>query len=163
MGGRLDRALGNVVYLLETTTPTSTIVRNRWESYDPLQIDCPLNSAGIRKFYVEWISSDQDVGATDLIAREAWHIARLHIEYPTVKGWNLTQELVALDRHDLRKLLRDQSGWVTGWTSANGVQTASDETGIQNREFNGDEIVRTARDKWTYIAQLNFQLRELES
>jgi len=165
MAVRLDRALRNFVYWLEATTPTSTISRNRWESYDPNRADCPLDSAGVRKFWVEWIGSGPDAygeeGASDIEGRESQQTVRLHVEYPTAPLEIMDlQSLIASDRHDIRKLFRDPAKFV-GYKDRTGSY-ASGETKIFEREFTGDEINKSERDKWRFTSQLRFWIRESE-
>jgi hypothetical protein len=166
MACRLDRALRNIIYWLEVTTPTSTLVRNRFESYDPNRRDCPLDSAGLRKFWVEWMGSGGDLadadGATDMDNRESNHVARLHVEYPTAP-LELTelQCLIASDRHDIRKALRDPAKFTVGYRDNSGTYATTD-TGVFNRWFTGDEINKIQRDKWRFTSQLQFSLRESE-
>jgi hypothetical protein len=163
MAQRLERAIRNIVYWMESSTPTSGIVRNRWELYDPNHRECATDSAGYRKFWVQWMGSNDDGAATDMDNREALHTIRLHVEYPTSPLEIIRlYSLIASDRHDIRKILRDQSKYSVGYKDDTGVY-ASTDTGIMNRWFTGDEINTTISGFWRFTSQLQFTLRESEN
>jgi hypothetical protein len=159
---RLDRALRNIVYHLEAATPTSTRVRNRFEYYCPAHRECPFDAGGFRKFWVELLGSGADEGATDMDNREAECAAYVHVEYPTDPLDLLElQCLIASDRHDLRKILRDEAKWRLGYKDQGGTY-ASTATGVFNRWIDGDEINKAEPALWRFSLRLGFWVREPE-
>lgn len=166
MATTLHRALQNFVYVLEeVVTPTSlTPNDNRFERYDPDLADCPVSSAGVRKYFVEYLTSDPDRGATDVYSREAEHYVRLSIEYPKPPFDSLVlQTIILQDRHDIVKALRDTQ-YNVGWKDGAGTVNTTGATGIMTlRELISCELVRTNRSIWRLVMVWRFFNRESEA
>mgnify|MGYP001573817011 CR=1 FL=1 len=138
MSTNLHRLIENFTYWTQALAPTNTTVRNRFEVIDPFQYpEPPTDSAGLRKFYIEYMGSAEDLAATDLDNREAWHSVRQHVWYPTCLPFNTLQMMVIQDRHDLVKRGRD-STYQKGYDSSH---TATD-FGLMRRLRKADTINR---------------------
>ncbi len=113
MATDLDKVLLNFYWRIESIDPTYTgsVVVDRFRRWDPEIDSRPDEGTGwARRFWVEWVGSDADGMSTSDPLREANHLYRVYVFYPRT-GQNLeTQRLVALDRHDLIKMLRGQIG-----------------------------------------------------
>lgn len=111
MATSLDKILLNFYWLIEAIDPTytSSVVTGRFRRWDPEIDAAPDEGTGwARRFWVEWMGSGSDDGATSDPLREAPHTFRLYVFYPRTGQHLETQKLVVLDRHDLTKTLRGQ-------------------------------------------------------
>jgi hypothetical protein len=113
----------------------SQVSSNRFEPMDPNVDQGKDASQWARRFWVQWRDSDEDSAATDSDRREAWHQYVLTVLYPRCVPWGDLQDMIALDRHQLRMELRDQ-GKRLGYDS---THTTTD-IGLYQRECTGDEI-----------------------
>lgn len=157
MSTSAHRLIGNIAYWASRLVPTNTTVRNRFEEYDPLRGQAADGTGGLRKFYVEWRASEEDVGASDADNREAWHNVWLHVEYPTALTFTDLQILVLQDRHDLIKQLRDATTRV-GYDASH----AATDIGLIRRIVAGVELNRQEPGKWRLTLALRNFMREAE-
>ena len=139
MATSLHRVFANFVLRIEDITPTNVRVGGGkpFRQFDPLG-ETPDNSSGwIRRFFVERLGADADDGGTDNAHREADHRYQLVVLYPDATGRHQDrEEIMAQDRHDILKQMRDTSLW-------DGFASTSDTTdiGIWRRYAGGDEVV----------------------
>lgn len=155
----IHRLIGNFEYHISSIVPTNTTVKNRFESYDPMKDNVPDSSAGCRKFYVEYMSSESEGGATDIVSREAWHTVNVHIEYPCRFGFNDTQIMILQDRHQVIKKLRDTTSWV-GYRDLTGTD-ATANIGLIHRLSAGTALTKISPELWRLTYQ--FKCYQLES
>jgi hypothetical protein len=157
MATTLHRVPENFIYQVEQIVPTyqgRTVPRFR--SFEPDGGEqVPEATGGLRMFFVEWLSSGPDGGATMEPLRESEHLVQLHVEYPFVLKWEEMHMLVLQDRHDLIKRLRDPQYFVGYKGSTSGA------TGMFARWRLRDLLDKTTR-LWRYSSQWRCTVREEE-
>jgi len=159
MATNLHRVLLNCAWRTAAVVPTNTTSPLRFEEYDPIVVPDPPDTSGFtRKFYWQWISSDEDVETTDYTRREAHHLLRLVVEYPLRYPWTAMQAMIVQDRHDLAKALRDQRNRL-GYDDDH----TTTDIGLYIRKRAGDKIDRNDHPRfWHYVADWRCKVREDE-
>jgi hypothetical protein len=129
------RVIENFIYQICQISPTSTLMRTLFTSFDPTAIAPEVSEGFARHFYVEWTDSDENLPSSDSDRREAWHSYRVHVFYPLILGFSEMHELIMLDRHDLLFRLRRKE-YCVGYSASN----PTTEIGLFNRYRIGDEL-----------------------
>jgi len=159
MATSLHLVLENFAYQISSITPTETRRGvGRFMRWDPLAgRELPSGTGGLRQFFVEWAGSDADGAATNINTREAWHVIRVAVHYPTVLTHSDLMRMVLLDRHDVIGQLRDPSKRV-GYDAA----YAATGVGLMVRIRRGDTLQKTA-GAWSLVMEWRTQVRESEA
>lgn len=149
----LSYAYQNFIWRLEAITPTSTTSSFKFRSFDPLKRSPKRSTGDVRKFSVSWLGSgadgeDEAPDANDMYSRTARHNFEIKIEYPAVYPWDTMQQLVADDRHDILKALRNQANNV-GYNASN----TTTDIGLWERRRTSDSL-EINDDVW--ILKLNY-------
>ena len=147
----------NFIWRLETLTPTESACNERFRYVDPEALD--LENARHRSFSVFWESSDADIAPTDLYDREAAHVFTVEVFYRVGEAALTSRkahQLIASDRADISKELRNPSSW-NGYDQSN----TGDDIGLCDRLRLGDELERVEH-LYIYRAQWQCHVRESE-
>lgn len=148
----------NFRYWIQQTTATNTKVRNKFESYDPFRVQPESSTGWLRKFYIDWQSSNEDIGATDMTAREAWHLFNVKLVYPARLPQLDMMQLITQDRHDILKTLRDPDkrfGYDASHTTT--------DVNLMNRIRTGDQLsLNNDAEIFDLTIQYKCLIRELE-
>lgn len=135
MATALHNVRRNFEWVIRAITPTCVVNPNLFEPLNPL-VDQGKDSSGwARKFWVQWTGSDNDSAATDADRRECWHQYIVTVLYPTCESWDDLQDMIAIDRHQLRLALR----WDDNRLGYDADHTTTD-IGLYVRQCTGDEI-----------------------
>lgn len=124
----------NFILRIEQISPTSTLERRRFVHYDPDHIMAEDSDGLQRAVVVKWEGSEEDTGITDMAQREAEHKIIVSVAYPGTWPWDRLHEIVASDRNDLIKQLRDPAKYV----GIQGNETL--DVGLQRRWRNNDTL-----------------------
>jgi hypothetical protein len=157
MSTNLHRVIENFYWRINGLTPTDQYKRTKFRPYNPLNEDVPENTGGLRQYYVEWMGSDEDTGATDMDNREAWHTIRVYVEYPAVLRFRELESMILQDRQDLIKELRDianRDGYSDDFSSTN--------IGLIRRLRFGDELDKSNESIWRLATEWRCFIRESE-
>jgi hypothetical protein len=143
----LSRAYHNFIWRLEGITPTNSTSGLRFRNFDPLKRSPKRSTGDVRKFSVAWLGSradgeDESPDANDMYSRTARHNFEISVEYPAVYPWDTMQQLVADDRHDILRALRDQANNI-GYSASN----ATTDIGLWERRRTSDSL-QTDDDVW---------------
>lgn len=160
MATNAHNALENLVWRMESISPTDTTSANKFRFVDIERLDPDEMPHAMRLFAVRWQGSAPDFGPTDLYDRWADHTFDIEVYYPVGPGGMSTrklQKMLLRDRHDIAKALRDPSKFV-GYDASN----TSTDVGIKNRVMIGDALDRNNPAVWTYRASWRLTIQEVE-
>ena len=140
MASNLHLILENFYWRIRTTVPTyeGNMVQ-RFVEWDTEDGQNPSNSSGwARRYWVDWLGSNPDDGATSEPLREANYTFRVHIIYPDTGQHRRTTKAAMQDRNVVHKTLRGQLG-------ANGLRGYDEDNtttalGLMLRKRTGDEL-----------------------
>ncbi len=114
MASNLDLVYQNIIDCIQAITPTSTIPGKNFYHLDFKRIDPDQSSGLTRAFAVYWVGSDSDEEPTDMTDRWCEHTFEIDIAYSTDYELATLEKLIAQDRHDVIKKLRDLDNAITG-------------------------------------------------
>jgi hypothetical protein len=135
MATNLHRILQNFQWRIATTTPTAG--GRPFRLVDPLADEIENTTGSLRKFYVAWSGSEEDLDLTDGYDRQAEHAISTVFHYPdaTFENYGNLRDLVLQDRHDLIKTLRNNDNRL-GYDADN----TTDAIGLWHRVRADDEL-----------------------
>ena len=141
----LHRVLQNFRMLIESITPTELLrtgARFRWS--DPQRTDADVSAGTARTFCVVWRGSTAVHEVEDLTERWAIHEFAVDVSYPAEMEAEFRHMVVAQDRHDIVKTLRDPTYFV-GYPGS-----AVPSIGLHSRELATDELTQESPQTWRY-------------
>jgi hypothetical protein len=162
MATDLHRVRQNFEWVIGKITPTNRTPGQDFTLIDPTE-DMPEDadhSGGLREFFVQRLVGEEDIGATDLDRREAWHEYEVHISYPVAYPFGTMHDIISQDLHDLKKALRDQSNR-SGYSTAEPAASI----GLYKRVCAGDELLMDDEDfklPWELVMLWRCKIREEE-
>lgn len=156
MATSLHYVIQNYYWKIEAITPT--VSEKKFYRVDPLNVEELGDSSGaIRRFWVEWLGSGEDLGTTNFSSRDATHRFAVNVVYPTSYGTHLQlQQLIVRDRHDLIYTLRDSN--LVGYSDAQ----SSTSIGLNSRWRTGDELQTGEPDLWILRMEFDCHVTEIE-
>ena len=153
----LDQVIENFIWRIEAITPDEPLPDQGFRYYDDEDFD-PDEGDVARVVQVQWISSDENTGTTDLQGREAVHEFLVSVGYSVSYKERLLGKIIAKDRHQLCKTLRDDRLW-KGYNDSN----TTTDIKLWSRDRVRDEIDRSETHTWYYRAIWQCTIRESES
>jgi hypothetical protein len=141
MATNLHRVLQNFQWVIASTTPTAG--GRPFRMVDPAADEMENNTGTLRKFFVVWNSSDQDLDVTDGFSRQAPHEISTMVHYPTAN----VPSYERLRNNDNRD----------GYSDAN----PTDNIGLWSRTRQDDEL-DTGDDVWILTTRWECVISEVE-
>jgi len=166
MATLLHRVLDNFYWRIGAISPTYSGEGRpvgRFRAWDVEDGRDPAKGTGwTRRFWVEWLGSDEDIGATTNEIREAWHTYRVHVIYPRRQGSHRrTMAMIAQDRHDLCRHLR--GAIATDHRLGYDDDNPTTNIGLAKRVRTGDELRLLAGNDKIYELVLEWTCFVLET
>lgn len=110
MGSSAHLIMDNFIWKMETITPTNKAVKHGFTVFDPERESPPLNSKGLRWFYISTTGENPPSQTTYNSLREAWHAYQAHIFYPLkALDYRKRHKMYMQDRDDIWREVRAQA------------------------------------------------------
>jgi hypothetical protein len=145
----LSSTIENFIWRIENITPTDPVPDRGWK-YVPEQTFDPDKTKGVaRVFEIFWLGSGEDGagepggGVTDIAERVADHEFEVQVAYSTSYLPRELQRIIAQDRHDLAKALRNLDNRL-GTSAAN----PTENIGLWGRNRIRDNLDRSGTHTW---------------
>jgi hypothetical protein len=161
MSTNLHRVVSNTRWRIEALTPSHVYGPPdspiKFRRFDPFEAE-PANTSGwVRAFFVHWLGSSLDIGATNLDIREAIHPVFVHIIYPPAAlPYEELEAMWLQDRHDIIKAMRDQAQRA-GYDADN----TTGDIGLMVRRRGSPDTVRAGGELIPGLVNLNPNILQL--